>query len=167
MTRLNLFERIEHIALNFVAFGVPNFLRAKRFFQKLMWLIFVVVCFSGACYLANSIMGTYFEYEKVTSTETIYEQPIPLPTISFCSFDRKYFNGKELTTLISSCEFSYDTRCKENSEKYFEEYNDLDFGKCFRFNSGKNMLNETIPILKSTIGNKTAKLFNSIQSDSN
>ena len=28
---------------------------------------------------------------------------------------------------------------------HFEAYNDTSFGKCFRFNSGKNMTNQIIP----------------------
>ena len=148
-----LFEKIEHIALNFTAYGVPNFIRAKRLIHKLIWLMFIAACFSFACFFASSIMGIYLSYEKVTRTETVYEQPVMFPTISFCSFDRKFFDGRELASLISACEFNYDVSCQENSAKYFEAYNDLDFGQCFRFNSGKNMLGKSVPILNSTIGN--------------
>ena len=121
----NLFEKIEHIALNFTAYGVPNFIRAKRLIHKLIWLIFIVACFSFACFFASSIMGIYFNYEKVTRTETVYEQPVMFPTISFCSFDRKFFNGRELGSLISACEFSYDNSCQENSKKYFDNVEKL------------------------------------------
>ena len=64
-----LFEKIEHIALNFTAYGVPNFLRAKRLIHKLIWLMFIAACFSFACFFASSIMGIYLSYEKVTRTE--------------------------------------------------------------------------------------------------
>ena len=92
-------------------------------------------------------------FEKVTRTIIVYEQPTQFPSISFCSFDRNYFDGKNLQTLINACEFNYDTSCKENSSNHFEAYTDLDFGQCYRFNSGKNMLGLSIPVLRSNIGN--------------
>ena len=52
---------------------------------------------------------------------------------------------------LKVCDILHESR---NPENFFEIIKYKDVGNCFRFNSGKNMKNETIPFLYSTIGGR-------------
>ena len=52
------------------------------------------------------------------------------------------------------CVFSYDTTCFSQPQSYFESYTDPTYNQCFRFNSGKNLTGQSIPLLNSTIAGK-------------
>ena len=38
---------------------------------------------------------------------------------------------------------------KDDMQNHFESYTDTAYGKCYRFNSGKNISNQSIPIKTS------------------
>ncbi len=42
--------------------------------------------------------------------------------------------------------FNNDNKCQNNPESMFDTFSDPFYKKCYRFNSGKNMLNESIKI---------------------
>jgi hypothetical protein len=115
-------------------------IKANRVISKLLWLVFLVISvFANLYYVILNIID-YSNYDITTSIYTINEFTSKFPTITLCD-DRDlnfnmtpiklWFNYKELTN---------------EWENHFETYFDSVYGKCYRFNSGKNMTNQSIPI---------------------
>lgn len=44
--------------------------------------------------------------------------------------------------------------CQMNPEDFFESFRDPSYGKCYRFNSGKNMKGDTKEILNNKIAGR-------------
>ncbi len=147
-------ETLHDLLLTSSIHGLPNIARSKRIFHKLMWAIAFTILFSFCCYSIYKCISAYLEYKVVTEIETVYEQPSIFPTISFCSKDKMHFNNKNLSDLVEVCQFGYDQTCKQSLNSYFESYESLKYGKCFRFNSGLNMTAHSIPLLYSPIGGR-------------
>jgi hypothetical protein len=93
----------------------------------------------------------FYNFEVVTTVQTEYDQPTQFPTISFCSlFLHLYDNDSPYE--ISHSIYSSDEGAFINPNNHYESFISPLFGKCFRFNSGKNMTNHIIPIKNSTSG---------------
>ncbi len=129
------------------AYGLPNVYRSKRLFNKSFWLFFLVISFMGASYYIYNDIVDYFNYEVVTTVKTEYDQPTEFPTISFCSL-----NSLNNSILNYEYVFDGDKTVEENPNNHFESFNSSKYGRCFRFNSGKNMNNQSIPIKYSNSG---------------
>lgn len=78
-------QTIKCLLLNSTANGVPNMLRARNIFLKIMWLTFLIMstC-AGSYYTIDSIID-FFKYSSVTHINVINEDQSQFPTISFCS----------------------------------------------------------------------------------
>ena len=118
--------------------AIPNITRNKFYSVKLVWII----CFmasSGVCawFIYNSI-SSYLNYDVVTNIELDYVNKLQFPVISIC------FNGKTnikyLNESVISCSFNIKSCELEND---FELYKDPLYN-CFRFNSGRNMIGESV-----------------------
>ena len=147
-------KEIKELLLACTAYGVSNLFRSKNLFSKILWIFFLFLSATGSCFYIYDAISTYLSHEIVTVIETQYEQPTQFPTVTLCSGD-KYFNGKNLTELIMNDEnsrFGYDFDIKENPDDHFETFINQEYGKCFRFNSGKNISNHSILIKNSTVG---------------
>ena len=131
------------------AYGLPNIVRSRRLFNKLFWLTFIVLSLTAATYYIVNDLEDYFNFEVVTTVKTEYDQPTEFPTISFCSRQRNLYDTINPFTNESQQFFS-DTSVKKNPNNHLESYVSSFFGRCFRFNSGKNLTNHSIPIKKST-----------------
>jgi hypothetical protein len=92
----------------------------------------------------------YFNYEVVTTVKTEYDQPTEFPTVSFCSELSHLYD--KFNIQIRSSVFSSDTGVSDDPDNHYESFISPYYGKCFRFNSGKNMTNHSIPIKNSTSG---------------
>jgi len=136
---------------NSTAYGLPNLVKSKRLFHKLMWLFFMVSSTSASIWYIINITLIYFNYDTITVVSRIYEQPIQFPTISFCSYNFKSFENKKLSEIILQCQFGYDQTLKNNLENNFQLFYSY-LGRCYRFNSGKNLTNHTVPFRYSYIG---------------
>jgi len=138
--------------------GLPNLIRSKRLFHKIMWAIAFTIFLVILCCSIIECITAYLEYKVITEIQTIFEQPAPFPTISFCSKDEYFFNNKTLNDLFKQnrlqCVFNYDESCLSEPNEHFEAFYSSNFGKCFRFNSGRNMRGDSIPILNSSIGGR-------------
>ena len=95
----------------------------------------------------------------MTRIESIYEQPIRFPTVSFCPSKVNFFNNKSIGTIFTNCSFSLDPSCMLNAGNFFEEFYTETNGKCYRFNAGQNITGHSIPILNSTIGGRDDSLY--------
>ena len=138
--------------------GLPNVARSKRTIHKIMWTIGFAFFFGSMCYSVNEAISNFLKYQAVTEVQTVYEQPAQFPTISFCSIEQNFFEKNNLTSILEKnklkCSFNYDKSCQNNSNAYFESYESPSYGRCFRFNSGRNMSGHSIPLLYSTIGGR-------------
>jgi hypothetical protein len=87
----------------------------------------------------------------VTEIKHEYDQPSEFPTITICSLKLYHFDENNLTELITIAGFSYDYSLKEDFDNHFELINTT-IGTCLRFNSGRNVISNSIPIKNSTFG---------------
>jgi len=131
-------------------------IRSKRLLIKITWALFLVVLFLLSIYYVILNILDYLKFEYFTSYHEINENQSEFPTISLCSPDYQDYDLKLYDIKFTkSCDFSQDM--KTELEKHFEIYKDTKYGKCYRFNSGKNTLNQTIPIKYAKLAGKEAR----------
>ena len=133
------------------AYGLPNIFRSKRFFNKIFWTTFLIVSMALAAYYIVNDLADYFNYEVVTTVKTEYDQPTEFPTVSFCSKQTHLYDSMNSLEFSSDADsvFSSDAGVTDDPENHYESFISPLYGKCFRFNSGKNMTNHSIPIKNS------------------
>ena len=150
------------LALLSTAYGLPNIIRSKRLFNKIFWIIFLLTSSTAAIYYISSEINDYFEYQLVTLTKTDLDQPTQFPTVSFCSRKISFFDEKSLKQLLRvSTWFNYDTSIRNEPDNHFEAFH-TSYGKCFRFNSGKNMRGSGILVKNATTGGYDDSLYMNI-----
>jgi hypothetical protein len=141
------------LATRSTAYGIPNYFRKNiRLLHKILWLAFVVASSIGCFWYINFSINDYFNYKVVTVIKSVYEQPAPFPAISFCNYLNKRFENARLKDIIIRLSFGYDENLIQNPENYFDSFHSIDYGRCYRFNRGKNMTNHSVPIFNSNIG---------------
>lgn len=145
---------VVNLALGSTAYGVPNLFRSKRLFNKMYWICFLIMSSAASFYFIYIEITSYLSFDVFTIVKSVYDQPALFPTVTFC--DRiNYFSGVNLSQLVlNTTRFGYDPTVGTNPENHFQEFYSEEYGKCFRFNSGKNMTNHTIAIKNSTIGGR-------------
>lgn len=122
-----------------------NPVRSKRLIMKIIWIVFLLTAvILTSVYLTKEIVA-FLNYQVVTFTYQIDEKQSEFPTVSFCGQE------KDLTIRVGSVWFN-DEDLVADWQNHFEIYNDSAFGMCFRFNSGRNMFNQSIPIKYSKRG---------------
>ena len=163
------------------AHGVSKLFKGeKRTFLRLYWVFFIAVGSSlSAWHIYDTAIG-YLSYKVVTRIETVDEQPMRFPTISFCPHEKNdSFKNISINQLFKKCTFSLES-CMLKAEEYFEEFYTDSYGKyirilfkllkffhnfkfiegrCFRFNSGKNMAGYSVPFFNSTVGGRDDSLY--------
>jgi hypothetical protein len=137
-------------------------IRTKRKFIKILNTCFLITSLIVSVLMVTQNITEYLNYKTVTSIQIINEIEPEFPTFSFCSSNHidlenvnyLWFNNNELL---------------DDLYNHIELYNDNSFGKCYRFNSGLNMSNHTIPIKRSRRGGLSdglhLNLNTSIESD--
>jgi len=117
--------------------------RSKRLLIKLIWICFLISSIIASIYCVGLNIIDYLKYDITSTIEVVDEFQSEFPTISFCNNRTIYFDMKII-------EFRFDLNNYANEwENHFEKYNDTTYGyPCYRFNSGKNLRNEQIPIKK-------------------
>jgi len=117
--------------------------RSKRLLIKIIWSLFLLLFFFVSIHYAILNIIDYLKYETTTSIKTVYEQESEFPTVSICS---KIDSNFEIKIL----DFWFNNENLINEWKnHIEQYNDVYFGKCYRFNSGLNWTNHPIELKKS------------------
>ena len=148
-------NKLNNLVSESTAFGIPNIVRRKRIFNKILWLSFVLLGTSVSIFFTIQALNDYFEYETITKIEYNYQQPLRFPTFTICpDVNPLYFDRKKLKELISECDIRFDSTCLHDLDNYFELIKYKDMGTCCRFNSGKNINGSFIPFLYSTIGGR-------------
>jgi hypothetical protein len=162
---VSLKKKLKRLLSDSTAFGLPNIFKREGFLNKIFWLIFSLLATSVSVYYTLDALNYFFNYNFVTQIENVYQQPLQFPTITICDDGTKtnekfenveYFNGKNPENFIKQFKTMKDTTNFTNNQNYFFEMlryiNTGDYGTCLRFNSGKNVYNQTIPFFYSTIG---------------
>ena len=145
-------EKSKELALNSTAYGIPNIFRSENSFNKIFWIFFTIVSTAASSYYISADISGFLDYEVVTVFRKNYEQPVEFPTVTFCSYLLNYFDRKNLTQLIIQTDINYDLSMNFSLNDHFEQFQSTHYGKCFRFNSGKNLDGISIPIKNSTLG---------------
>ena len=116
-------------------------IRSKRILIKLIWIMFIFFLFLASIYFVILDIFDYLSFDITTSIYQINEIESQFPTIALCSNEEPIkLNSFKLISL----RFNY----QEYSDwkNHIEIYLDTTYGKCFRFNSGLNLTNQSIPI---------------------
>ena len=145
-------EKCKNLASVSTAYGISKIFNSETIFIKIYWLCFILISSCGASYYIFSDIAQYLNYEVVSLVKYQYEQPTEFPTVTFCSYSKKYFDNKNISQLIISTHLNYDFSLINSLEDDFESFLSESYGKCFRFNSGKNLKGNPIPIKNSTLG---------------
>jgi len=152
---------IKELLLSSTAYGVPNFLKSERLFNKLFWIFFLLTSSITSCFYVHLSIRAYLENDVVTIIKTGYDQPAEFPTITFCSRIIGRLNDLKGFKLVDM-RFGY---VKINDPFDHLETFFTSNGRCFRFNSGKNLSNHSIKIKKSIIGGRDDCFSLKINSD--
>ena len=152
-----LADEIKKIVRDFslvsTAHGLPNIFKSKRLFNRLFWLFFVLSSSIISCYFIYLSVLAYFEYDVITIIKTEYDQPAEFPTVTFCSRINGLFDNLN-QSIFKEMSFGYDKSLINDPFNHLETFFTINLGRCFRFNSGKNLTNHSIPIRMSTIGGR-------------
>lgn len=111
-----------------------------------MWTTVLLLLCCECAYLIRDSIFDFLKHDYTTSINTIYEHQSEFPTISFCSYPQPF--NESIHKYIVFCRFIGDTSCTYKPEIFFEMFKDGRYGICFRFNSGENIFNKSIAILK-------------------
>jgi len=132
----SIIESLDSSSFQFILHPI----KSKRFLVKSIQIIFLLITIFTSFYYVYLNLIDYFNYDTITSIYQIDEMESEFPTVSFCNpnmpnfemnFRSFWFNNKKL---------------KDDWKNHMESYNDTSYGKCYRFNSGKNMTNRKIPL---------------------
>jgi hypothetical protein len=118
-----------------------------------MWLIFFLISTCTCLYYTVKSIEDYLKFSTVTTIKLINQKYPQFPTVSICAYPafNLSINENILTATFESVDFV-------NLSTVFEEFNDPFYGKCYRFNSGKNIHNESIDLLNSTLSGYPSRL---------
>lgn len=162
MMNINLKNSNEKLSLDnlylLTFHGVQNLIvnRKSPFFFSI-WLISLILSYSGFCYYMYYNLFEYLKFDKLTKIDVIHEQPTPFPAVTICN--REVYNFSIDDILF--CEFDFSHECMDNRKEYFENEHDPYFSDCLRFNSGKNFTKQknSVGLLNSTYGGKKNGLW--------
>ena len=126
--------RALQLLLQTSAHGIPRLFRAKRIFFIFMWFSFIMVSTAFGTYFIITNTMDYLDYKAVTSINIVDENKSQFPTISFCGSPNFNQSIEEMILRVRFEKFLV-----HNYSNLFESFNDSVYGKCYRFNSGKNL----------------------------
>ena len=139
-------EKSINIVTSSTIHGLPNILRSNNYYIITIWSICFAASFCVCSYFVVKNILDYLRYEKVTTISVINENKCLFPTVSVCA----YPNVLNSTNFIKYIRFDRNDINKSNFKYILEEFIDPNYGKCYRINSGRNMLNKTYDLLYST-----------------
>ena len=113
MTKLkNIKTQCKEIILSSTIHGLPNALRSKNLFLKIVWFGLFLVSASVGIYSVIDSLNDYLNYEVVTKIDIIEELPIQFPAITFYN-PKDAKNNISLNNSIIVCFFNGDL-CSDN-----------------------------------------------------
>ena len=143
------FEKFKESLTIFISrssiYGLSKIFLSNRLIFKLLWLILLAVATSLSAYFSTKAIFDYFAFDTFTLIETINEFESEFPTVSFCHRNNSNFSFTVIDMWYNLKKYKLDWM------DHIEAFDDLEYGKCYRFNSGIDMFDTTIPIKKSTL----------------
>ena len=147
-------QKITELLSSSTSHGLPNIVKAKNLHTKITWSIFFIISTGvGLYYVIDSILD-YLKFQTITNIKVTREKQSQFPTVSFCGDPS--FNNLTLDQIVLSTRF--EGVYEKNLSKIFEEFNDTVYGKCFRYNSVKNIFGEKVDIINTTVYGKPNNL---------
>ncbi len=128
------------------------FCRTKRLFLRILWTSLVIAAIGLSINYSIKCIVNYLSFHFDSKIQTINEDRVEFPTVSICKYNEEEF---KFTVL----DFKFNQNQKSFPQNHYEMFNDSNYGICYRFNSGKNLLNQTYNIWMSEQGN-IEKYFN-------
>jgi len=128
--------------------GVAILVNCRHKIVKLFWFISIVFLLGFSIYFVLEITNNYYKNQEISSDSIITENDSEFPAVSLCvpiNDSHVLTNIYNLTEPLMSCSFdgnSCDWTDFELSKKKIKGKSQV----CFRFNGGKNALNETTAI---------------------
>ena len=147
-------KEITKLSVCSTAYGVPNLFRSEHLFNRVLWIFFLVASTVATCYWVYYGICDYLKYDVVTLVQTVYEQPLEFPTITFCPIPKDNFRNYSLNQIVNGSQFGYDMSIGFDPDNHFETFISQRYGRCYKFNGGKNLSNHSIPMKKATIGGR-------------
>jgi hypothetical protein len=126
--------------------GIPKICKTKNLLILIIWSICTLFSICSCSYFIIDTVFDYLKYKTIANIEIINEQEASFPALSICALPS--FNLSLNQTIVFS---RFDNIVETNFSQYYEVFNDVNMGKCFRYNSGKNIYNQSYPIHNSTI----------------
>jgi hypothetical protein len=126
--------------------GIPKICKTKNLLILIIWSICTVFSICLCSFFVIDTVFDYLNYKTIANIEIVNEQEAQFPALSICALPS--FNLSLNQTIIFS---RFDNIVETNLSQYYEVFYDVNMGKCFRYNSGKNIFNQSYPIHNSTI----------------
>ncbi len=121
----------------------------QRYSLFFIWLTSILISYSVCASFMLASFFDYFNYDVVTSIEIDYLTKITFPVISICNFDNNRFSRNASSSsprqMIWSCAYNL-KECDYDND--FEFYLDVNYGACFRYNSGLNGSTSSMKFMK-------------------
>jgi hypothetical protein len=130
--------------------GLYLLVKSKHFLIRFIWLITVIISIGICIKCITNLTVDYYNYEVITNIKYYNELESQFPAISFCIITNK-INDKIplLNEIILFCTFNLNNCTLDQFELYvFKSPDTIEY--CYRFNSGKNYLNQIIKIQNSS-----------------
>ena len=137
------------LKLIFISIGERNV------YFKVMWLMFFIASSSvGCCFIVGTILD-FKNYNITTTLGVVYEQQTQFPSVSFCKYPQQD-NETSLESLVKTARF--EGVDATNLSDWFVEFNDIIYGKCFRFNPGMSVRGKKLDLINTTTSGKPNNL---------
>lgn len=131
-----LYEHLREWAAKTTGHGLPQLVSSKRLYQKIIWLVFILISFSLCSFMITKSIVRYLEHDVTTRIRVEHQENIVFPAISFCN----------LNPFLSYSAYRYLRDYYETKYNYsFEFYTDLSY----RIQSGQ-VMDETDWLLYQT-----------------
>ena len=93
--KLSLMTTFKDIILSSTVHGIPNIIRSKNTFLKLMWTCFSLISGAACAYLISQTIVNYLKYEVNTKTRLYHEYKTVFPTVTICNANKFTSNLSE------------------------------------------------------------------------
>lgn len=151
----SIIELLDSSSFQFILHPV----KSKHLLVKSIQIIFLLFTLFSSFYYVYLNLIDYLNYDTITSIYQINEIKSEFPVVSFCNPNMPQFE-----MIIKTFWFN-NKKLKDDWKNHIESYNDTSYGKCYRYNSGKNMTNHKIPIKYSKTSGFDAAFYFRFYSD--
>jgi len=146
-------EKIREYLKSSTFHGLPNIVRTNSKLFQIIWLIFSIISACTCIFYTFQTISEYLSFNTVTTFKLVSLDQTLFPTVSFCAYPS--FNGS-IDNIIMATQF--ENVDATNFSQIFEEFKHKIYGKCFRYNSGKNLYGNKINLVSSTAAGYLNKL---------